>query len=112
MRPRQPMAKKNNPKPVILSPQAKEDIINTLTWLSENWNQKVIDEFLQKLEIFYQVVLLNPKIFGYYDKRKNIRKYSLTSQNIIYYRNRRNAVEVITVFDARQNPQKLKILLK
>jgi len=47
------MAKRNKPKPVIISPQAKEDITNILSHLSTNWNQKVVDEFLQKLHVFY-----------------------------------------------------------
>lgn len=106
------MAKRNKPKPVIISPQAKEDVRNILSYLSQNRNQKVVDEFLQKLEVFYYIVSVNPRIFGYYNKRRNIRKYALTKQNIIYYRNRRTSVEIITVFDGRQHPVKLKKNLK
>jgi len=106
------MAKRNKPKPVIISPQAKEDITNILSHLSTNWNQKVVDEFLQKLHVFYYIISINPKVFGYYNKSRNIRKYALTKQNIIYYRNRRAAVEIITVFDGRQHPGKLKGILR
>ena len=49
------MAKRNKPKPVIISPQAKEDIDNILSYLSQNWNQKVVTEFLQKLQAFYYI---------------------------------------------------------
>ena len=106
------MAKRNKPKPVIISPQAKEDIKNILAYLTQNWNQKVVNEFLQKLEVFYYIISFNPGIFGYYNKRRNIRKYSITKQNIIYYRNRRTAIEIITVFDGRQDPSKLKKIIK
>ena len=106
------MAKRNKQKPVIISPQAKEDITNILSYISQNWNQKVIDEFLQKLQVFYYIISINPRIFGYYNKRRNIRKYALTKQNIVYYRNRRTAVEIITVFDGRQHPVKLKNKLR
>jgi plasmid stabilization system protein ParE len=106
------MAKRNKPKPVIISPQAKEDITQILSYLSQNWNQKVVDEFLQKLQLFYYIISISPQVFGYYNKSRNIRKYALTKQNIIYYRNRREAVEVITVFDGRQNPAKLKNILR
>ena len=106
------MAKRNKQKPVIISPQAKEDIKNILSYLSQNWNQKVVDEFLQKLEVFYYIISLNPRIFGYYNKRRNIRKYSITKQNIIYYRNRRTSIEIITVFDVRQHTVKLKNKLR
>ena len=106
------MAKRNKrPKPVIISPQAKVDINNILYYLSQNWTQKVVDEFLKKLEAFYFVISFNPRIFGYYNKRKNIRKYAITKQNIIYYRNRRTIIEIITVFDGRQHPVKLKNII-
>jgi plasmid stabilization system protein ParE len=106
------MAKRNKPKPVIVSPQAKEDIKNILSYLSQNWNQKVVAEFLQKLEVFYYIISISPRVFGYYNKRRNIRKYALTKQNIIYYRNRRNAVEIITIFDGRQHPSRLKQIIR
>ncbi len=106
------MAVRHKPKMVIISPQAREDIISILSYLSLNWNQEVIDEFLQKLETFYFIVSVNPRLFGYFNKQKNIRKYAITRQNIIYYRNKRKEVQIITVFDARQNPSKLKTILK
>lgn len=106
------MAVRNKPKVVIISPQAKEDVINILSYLSLNWNQEVIDEFLQKLETFYFIVSVNPHLFGYFNKQKNIRKYAITRQNIIYYRNKRKEIQIITVFDTRQHPSKLKSVLK
>ena len=98
-------------KPVILSPQAKQDIEFILEYLKENWYQKVIDDFLLKLEVFYTIVSINPHIFGYYSRSRNIRNYAITKQQVIYYRNRRKAVEIITVFDSRQSPFKLKKVL-
>ena len=59
---------------VITSPQAKEDIDNILFYLSQNWNQKVVDDFLKKLETFYYLVSINPRLFGYYNKQKSLRK--------------------------------------
>ena len=57
------MAKRNKrPKPVIISPQAKVDINNILYYLSQNWTQKVVDEFLKKLEAFYFVISFNPPL--------------------------------------------------
>ena len=102
------MPKRNKPKPIIISPQAKEDIDSILLYLSENWNPKPVDDFLSRLEAFYLAISLNPRIFGYYDKRKNIRKYVLTRYHVIYYRNRKIQIEIITVFDGRRSPVTLK----
>ena len=98
-------------KTVIISPQAQEDIENILIYLQENWPQQVVDEFLNKLKIFFSIVSINPKVFGYYSKNKNIRNYAVTTQNVIYYRNKKSVVEIITVFDGRQSPKKLKNIL-
>lgn len=89
-------------KVVIISPQAKEDIDNILSYLSQNWNQEVIEKFLEKLELFYFIVSINPRLFGYFNKQKNIRKYAITKHNIIYYRIKKKEVQIITVFDVRQ----------
>ena len=107
------MAIKNKqPFSIVISPQAKEDILNILRYLQESWSQKTTDNFLQKLEIFYSIISINPNLFGYYNRTKGIRKYALTKQNIIYYRSRKNIIEIITVFDSRQNPKKLKTIIK
>ena len=89
-------------KVVIISPQAKEDIDNILSYLSQNWNQEVIEKFLEKLELFYFIVSINPRLFDYFNKQKNIRKYAITKHNIIYYRIKKKEVQIITVFDVRQ----------
>ena len=103
---------KGNKKAVIISPQAKEDILYIMIYLKEHWEQKFIDEFLQKLETFYHIISTNPRLFGYYNKGRNIRKYAISKQHIIYYRCRKNAIEIITVFGGRQNPAKLKKIVR
>lgn len=60
----------SQPKSIIISPQAKEDVNNILLYLSQNWNQKVVDDFLQKLEIFYYLVSINPRLFGYFNNKR------------------------------------------
>ena len=74
-------------KAIIISPLAKADIIEILNYLSQTWGEKVADEFLEKLNTFYFLVSINPRLFGFYNKQKNIRKYL---QNIIYYGNKIN----------------------
>jgi plasmid stabilization system protein ParE len=96
---------------VIISPLAKEDIDSLLLYLSLNWSQGITGKFLQKLETFYTIVSINPHVFSFYSKSRNIRNYAITKQNVIYYRTRRKVVEIITVFDARQSPSRLKKIL-
>jgi plasmid stabilization system protein ParE len=55
------MLKRNKAKPIIISPQAKEDINNILLYLSQNWNQSVVDGFLEKIRGFLLYHLNQPK---------------------------------------------------
>ncbi len=96
---------------INISPHAKEDILNIIIHLKGNWGPKVVEEFLQKLVVFYRLILINPKLFGYYNKRQKIRKYVITKHNTIYYRIKKDEVQIITVFDTRQNPAKLKKII-
>jgi hypothetical protein len=41
---------------ITISPQAKEDIQNILFYLSQNRNQKIVDEFVERSESFYFTV--------------------------------------------------------
>ena len=106
------MAVRNKHLSINISPQAKEDILLIITYLKANWGQKIIDEFFQKLEAFYYIISINPRLFGYYNKRLRIRKYAISKHNIIYYRIKKNEIQIITVFDCRQNPAKLKKIIK
>ncbi len=98
-------------KPVIISPQAQKDILATLEYLHKNRSQKTVETFIQKLDSFYLIVSANPRLFAYYNKRKNIRNYVLSKYNVIFYRNTKTAIEIITVFDGRQDTKKLKKIL-
>ncbi|MBS1667897.1 MAG: type II toxin-antitoxin system RelE/ParE family toxin [Bacteroidetes bacterium] len=78
------MAKSNKqPITVTISPQAKEDILKILDYLEQEWGQKVINDFLQKIDVFYQIILINPRLFSFHNKRKNIRKYALTKRGLL-----------------------------
>jgi len=102
----------NDRRKIVISPEAKEDIENILSYLNKNWGNLIVQEFLQKLNTFYYIVSVNPRLFGFYNKSKNIRKYLISRQNIVYYRIKNNEVQIITIFDTRQNPSKLRKKLK
>ena len=99
-------------KRIKVSPQAKQDIDTILHYLRENWNQKIIDDFLSRLDMFYTVVSTNPRIFSLYNKKWNIRNYAITKNYTIYYTNKIKEIEVWTIFDNRRNPSDLKKSLK
>lgn len=100
------------PKPVVISPQAKGDLLDIFFYLNTAWSQKAIDRFIRKLENFYFLISLQPRLFSFYNNRKNIRKYAITRHFLVFYRNKKNTVEIIAVIDGRRKPSTVRKKLK
>lgn len=56
------MAASNKNRSIIISPQAKEDILKIIVYLKSIWGQNVVDEFFRNLQIFIGLFL---SIHGY-----------------------------------------------
>ena len=95
------------PKQIIWSPLAESDLSKILDYLDKNWEIKVATNFLDLTDNFLNQISLNPKQFPLIHNRKGIRKCVITKQNTLFYRNRRNRVEVLRIYDTRQNPDTL-----
>lgn len=96
---------------VVLSERAIKDIDTTVDYLLKKWTVKEADSFLNKLGEFKKTVSRNPLLFGYYHKIKGIHKVVLTKHNLIFYKIDYDdkIIQIITVFNAFQDPDKLKI---
>lgn len=95
------------PKQIIWSPLAESDLSNILDYLDKNRERKVAVNFLNLTDNFINQISLNPKQFPFIHKRKGIRKCVITKHNTLFYRDRRNKVEVLRIYDTRQNPDTL-----
>ena len=96
------------PKQIIWSPSAENDFAEILNYLSINWNNKIVNQFIDKLDDYLDLIEINPKYFPIINKGLNIRKCVITKQNSLFYRASKNKIELIRLFDTRQNPDKLK----
>lgn len=97
------------PKNVIWSPSAKKDFSKVLEYLSENWNIKIANEFIELTFNFVQQISINPKLFQIISKNEKIRKCVLNKQNTLFYREHNSHINILRIFDTRQNPKKLKL---
>jgi len=94
---------------VFLSPQALSKLEKLNEYLLENWNSKVRNEFIEKLTSKFEQISNFPESCVQSEKYKGIYKCVLTKQTTFYYRiTEKNEIEIITFFDTRQNPDKLK----
>jgi plasmid stabilization system protein ParE len=91
------------------SDHALADLQNIITYLTKNWTQKEIQNFVRRLDKRLELIVINPKLFPKTIKRKNVRRSVLTKHTVIYYEAKENVVTIVTLFDPRQNPKKLKL---
>ena len=95
-------------KRIKLSSAAKLDVANILEYLFNKWNKKVADGFIDLFEEHLKRIAENPKQFPHFRKDLDIRKCVLTKHNTIYYRENIVSVQIVRVYDTRQNPIDLK----
>jgi len=94
---------------LLWSDKALADLQNIINYLIENWTQREIKNFARRLDKRLDLIIVNPKLFPASTKRKSIRRSVLTKQTVIYYEVKGGVVNIITLFDSRQNPKKLRL---
>ena len=95
-------------KHIKLSPLAKRDLAIILEYLDLNWNAKVINNFIDVFQECLKRISYGPNLFSYFRKDLNIRKCIVTKHNTLYFRENTNEIQILRVYDVRQNPNKLK----
>jgi plasmid stabilization system protein ParE len=94
-------------KQVVWSPSAENDFAQILEYLDSHWNEKVANQFIDITEQSLEQISINPKHFPLIHKGFKIRKFVLTKHNTVFYREGKTAVEIIRIFDTRQDPDSL-----
>jgi plasmid stabilization system protein ParE len=99
-------------KAVILSPQAEEDLKELYDYLFTEFGKTTLEKFHQKWLDFLKVVSFHPRLFPLLHKRKNLRKHAIHERTLIVYKPSRNVIEIVTIFNTRQNPVRLTKITK
>jgi len=99
---------------VFLSELAESKLLKLSDYLLENWNLKTRDKFIEKLSEKIKQISIQPQSCPESSEFKGLFKCVVTKQTSFYYRIsiEQKEIEVITVFDTRQSPDKLKKDLK
>lgn len=93
---------------VVWSAKSKEGVDNIVTYLGTNWTQTEVQNFLAKLRDQVQLISKHPKLFPLVEGTQHVRSSVLTKQTTIYYEFKNKRIEILYVFDTRQDPNKLK----
>lgn len=96
------------PKQVIWSPQSENDFSAILEYLQENWDKMVFMKFIEIVDELINQISLNPKQFPIIQTKMKIRKCVITKHNSLYYREINGSVDILRIYDNRQDSRKLK----
>ncbi len=99
---------------VFLSELAKIKLKELTHHLLEDWSYKVKMNFLAKLDAKINQITTHPESCPKSIEFGGIYKCAVTRQTTFYYRInfKQKEIEIITLFDTRQDPSKLKKQLK
>jgi plasmid stabilization system protein ParE len=91
------------------SDEAKDNLSNIIKYLEKAWTEKEIKKFFVKLESNLLLMSENPSLFPLSNKTKNVRRNVLSPQTSLYFKVEKDVIFIVSLFDNRQNPKKLKI---
>ena len=94
-------------KPIIWSPLSEKDFALILDYLDKNWGPEVSLNFIDLTENTINQISLNPRQFPIFQKKNKIRKCVLTKHNSLFYRDGKKNIEILRIYDTRQDPNTL-----
>ncbi len=92
---------------VVWSDEADKNVASILTYLENNWGNKTANDFYAELLKRVDLISRQPTAFKESETVKNCRRSVLNNQITIFYKFDGQQVEVLFLFDNRQDPEKL-----
>lgn len=92
---------------VVISKTAEKKLDKPLEYLIKEWSVKVKKDFVEKLDSSIEIIKNQPEIFPESKKVNGLRKCVITKQTTIYYRFNSKRINIVTLFDTRQHPNRL-----
>ena len=91
------------------SERASQELNSTFQYLEENWSFTIANEFAKTIDEKINFIKSNPYQYPSYKNKRQIRRCVVTKQISFFYRILKVEIQIITFFDTRQSPAKLKL---
>jgi len=93
---------------INISKTAEENLDAVLNFIESRWSKKSKEMFLVKFQKAISIISMNPEVFPKSSINKKYRKCVITKQSSLLYSFGSNEVRIHTIFDTRQDPNKIK----
>lgn len=97
---------------VKLTHTAQVRLNRLLEYLENEWSEKVKLDFIRKLDKRIEHVRIRPNLFQKSSIKLGLHKCVLSKQTTFFYIHKQAEITILTVFDTRQDPNKLKRHIK
>lgn len=94
---------------LLWSSEALKNLESIFLYLEQNWTQRELKKFAKLLDKQMKLIEGNPFLFEKSEKSIDIRRSVLTKHITIYYQIKFSEIQILTLFDSRQNPDKLNL---
>ncbi|WP_029038038.1 type II toxin-antitoxin system RelE/ParE family toxin [Salinimicrobium xinjiangense] len=91
------------------SNHALSELEDTIEYLEKNWTERELKNFSQELDHTIELISKNPELFQLSKKNNTVRRAVVARFNNLYYRQKNDAVEILSLFSNRQDPEKIRI---
>jgi plasmid stabilization system protein ParE len=93
---------------IKLSKRASKNLEILLEYLESEWSSKVKTDFIKKLDKSLKQIQKYPDSCQQTDFVKGLHMLVVTKQTSVFYRFDSKSISIVTIFDNRMNPKKLK----
>ncbi|SMG50205.1 ParE toxin of type II toxin-antitoxin system, parDE [Marivirga sericea] len=93
---------------ILLSKRASDKLEKLLHYLELEWSLKVKKAFIGKLDTVFAQISKYPDSAPKSDSVKGLHRFVISKQTTMYYKYDSKSVKIVTFFDTRMNPKRLK----
>lgn len=92
---------------VFWTDEALKNLDSIIFYLSSNWTEKEVKRFLKKLDHAVLLIAQRPKLFPHSVYKQEARRFVLTRQVSIIYTVTDSNINILALFDTRQDPERI-----
>lgn len=91
------------------SEEAVVNLESIISYLETHWTNRELNSFAKSLDKQLKIISFHPQAYPTSKKRKNVRRCVMSKLISIYYTIDPDRIILLSLFDNRMNPDKLKI---
>ncbi len=93
---------------IIFSKTSERQLEDLLQYLELKFSVATKKKFVMKFESYVNTIFINPETFSKSQIKHGLRKCVISKQTTLYYRFNNKEIRLLSIFDTRQNPKKIK----